>query len=151
VSLSALAREAFQDVVPGESRRGIAFAVGDLPAAPGDAVLLRVVLHQLLANAVKFTASRPERRIEVRAVREEGAVWYEVADSGIGFDPAHVKKLFGLFQRLHAREGFTGTGIGLAIVKRIVERHGGRVRAEGAVGRGATFAFTIPQTGGDDA
>lgn len=151
VNLSALAREAFQDVVPGESRGGIDFAVGDLPAAFGDAVLLRVVFHQLLANAVKFTASLPERRIEVRAVREGETVWYELADSGVGFDPAHVEKLFGMFQRLHARDGFTGTGIGLAIVKRIVERHGGRVRAEGAVGRGATFAFTIPQAGGDDA
>ncbi len=151
VNMTALAREAFQDVVPEESREGIDLAVGELPAATADGVLLRVVFHQLLANAVKFTASVPERRIEVRAVREAGAVWYEVADSGVGFDPAHGEKLFGMFQRLHARDGFTGTGIGLAIVKRIVERHGGRVRAEGAVGRGATFAFTIPKAGGDDA
>lgn len=151
VNMNALAREAFLDVVPAELREGVDLAVGDLPAAPGDAVLLRVVFRHLLANAVKFTASLPQRRIEVRAVRDGGAVWYEVADSGVGFDPAHAEKLFGMFQRLHARDGFTGTGIGLAIVKRIVERHGGRVRAEGAVGRGATFAFTIPQAGGDDA
>lgn len=151
VNMRTLALEAFQDVVPGEARGGISFVVEDLPAASGDAALLRVVFHQLLANAVKFTAARPERRVDVRAVRNEGVAWYEVADSGVGFDPALEQKLFGMFQRLHSRDGFEGTGIGLAIVKRIVERHGGRVRATGEPGRGAVFAFAIAEAGGADA
>lgn len=151
LDLEGLAREAFQEIVPEDARTSIDFAVRALPAATGDASLLRVVFHELIANAVKFTAPGPARRIEVRAAREEGAVWYEVADNGVCFDQAHAQKLFGTFQRLHARDGFEGTGIGLAIVKRIVERHGGRVRAEGAAGRGATLAFTIPESGGNDA
>lgn len=150
VDMDGLAREVFLEIVPEEDRKSIEFAVRELPAATCDAALVRVVFRELIGNAVKFTAPGPERRIEVRAVREEGAVWYEVADSGVGFEPVHARKLFGMFQRLHARDGFDGTGIGLAIVKRIVERHGGRIRAVGAAGRGATFAFTIPEPGGND-
>lgn len=144
VDLAALARSAFDDVVPAETRESWCFRVGELPLVRGDAALLRVVLRQLLANAVKATAERPARCIEVRGRVEEGYVVCEVVDDGVGFDPVHTGRLFRVFERLQAGEGDDGTGIGLAIVRRIVERHGGSVRAEGRPGQGATFGFSLP-------
>ncbi|HMM34869.1 MAG TPA: ATP-binding protein, partial [Thermoanaerobaculia bacterium] len=151
LDLAELARSAFEDVVPADSRGGFRFEVGELPAVRGDAALLRVVLRQLLANAVRSTAARPGSGVEVRGRIEAGQVVCEVADDGVGFDPAHTGRLFRLFERLHAGEGDDGTGIGLAIVRRIVERHGGSVRAEGRPGQGATFTFSLPAWGEIDA
>jgi PAS domain S-box-containing protein len=144
VDLAALARSAFEDVVPPEARGTCRFAVGELPAVRGDAALLRVVLRHLLANAVRSTAARPGECVEVRGRVEAEQVVCEVVDDGVGFDPAHAGRLFRLFERLHAGEGGEGTGIGLAIVRRVVEKHGGSVHAEGRPGQGATFVFSLP-------
>ncbi|MDQ3604487.1 MAG: ATP-binding protein, partial [Actinomycetota bacterium] len=111
----------------------------------GDASLLKVALENLLGNAWKFTARERGARIEFGADRDPGPGFlvYYVRDNGAGFDQAYADKLFGAFQRLHGQDEFEGTGIGLATVARIVHRHGGRVWAEGRVGEGATFYFTL--------
>jgi signal transduction histidine kinase len=118
--------------------------IDPLPPARGDRGLLRQVLSNLLQNAAKFTRDRPSARIEVGAGADSGQTVYFVKDNGAGFDARYTDKLFGVFQRLHSTEQFDGTGVGLAIVKRIVQRHGGRVWAEGALNQGATFFFTLP-------
>lgn len=133
-----------------EAHRDIRFHVGELPGVIGDEVLLRQLLHNLVRNAVKFTrpVPRPEIQIEAR-LNAIGMVELSVKDNGVGFDPAHATKLFGVFQRLHSESQFEGTGIGLAIVKRIATRLGGEVRAEGAVGAGATVYVTLRPAGSD--
>ncbi len=108
-----------------------------------DRGLILIVLENLLANAWKFTAPRDDACIEFATITVDGALSCYVRDNGVGFDPAYADKLFGSFQRLHAADEFAGAGIGLATVQRIIERHGGHAWAEGAVGRGATFYFTL--------
>jgi signal transduction histidine kinase len=120
------------------------FVIGHLPPAWGDRGLLRQVWVNLVANALKFSARRPAPRIEVGGARRAGAVEYFVRDNGVGFDPKHVGLVFGVFQRLHSESEFEGTGVGLALVQRIVHRHGGSVRADGAPGAGATFHVSLP-------
>jgi two-component system, chemotaxis family, sensor kinase Cph1 len=126
--------------------RRIKWRLQDLPPLMGDPVMMRLVLENLFSNAVKYTRRRDEALIEVGARRERGEIVYYVRDNGVGFDMAYVGKLFGVFQRLHRIEEFEGTGIGLANVRRIVERHGGRTWAEGALENGATFYFAFPET-----
>jgi light-regulated signal transduction histidine kinase (bacteriophytochrome) len=121
--------------------------ISDLPDVPGDRTLLHEVWTQLISNAAKFAGQRPIPRLEIRASAEAGRVVYRVRDNGIGFDMKYADKLFGIFQRLHGDAAFPGSGIGLAIVKRIVHRHGGTVWAEARLGEGATFSFALP-TGG---
>jgi light-regulated signal transduction histidine kinase (bacteriophytochrome) len=104
---------------------------------------MRIVLQNLLANAWKFTGKRPHGRVEVGAMAHDGGRAFYVRDDGAGFDMAYAAKLFGAFQRLHGAAEFPGSGIGLATVQRIIHRHGGRVWAEGAPDRGATFYFTL--------
>jgi light-regulated signal transduction histidine kinase (bacteriophytochrome) len=102
-----------------------------------------VVLDNLLRNAWKFTGKKPHARIELKALRDNDQTIYSVHDDGTGFDMKYADKLFGIFQRLHATKDFPGSGVGLAIVQRIIQRHGGKVWAEGAEGKGATFSFTL--------
>lgn len=142
--LTACARGILAELAAGAPGREVEAVVEDgLVADEVDAPLARLVLHNLLANAWKFTAPRPRARIEVGALRREQETVYFVRDDGVGFDMAFVDKLFAPFQRLHHEPEFPGTGIGLATVRRIVARHGGRVWAEATVGRGATFYFTL--------
>lgn len=147
VDMAALAREAFEESRATVPERKIELRVGRLPEALGDEALLRQVLANLIGNAVKFTGPRAEAIIEVNGAVEDEECVYGVTDNGVGFDMAHAQRLFGAFERLHSMREFEGTGIGLAIVKRVVERHGGRVWAEGRVGEGARFQFTLPCRG----
>jgi PAS domain S-box-containing protein len=144
VNMGQLVRDAWTDLEPLRVGRQIRFEAGTLPPARGDPSMLRQVWANLLGNAVKFTRHVADARIEVGGEITGSEYTYFVRDNGVGFDPAYAHKLFGVFQRLHGVQEFEGTGIGLAIVKRIVTRHGGRVDAEGAVGRGTTFRFTLP-------
>lgn len=114
-----------------------------LPRSRGDEGLLRQVWINLLDNAIKYSSKHPRPRIEVASFWENGRDWYRVRDNGVGFDPEQKGLLFGVFTRLHAEHEFPGTGVGLAIVKRVLERHGGEVRADGRVGAGAVFEFTL--------
>jgi signal transduction histidine kinase len=142
LDMNALVERAWEDMGDGFSGE---FLLGALPPATADRALLIQVWHQLIANAVKFSNGRPGARIEVSGTAEESECIYHVADNGAGFDMRYAAKLFGVFQRLHGADEFPGTGVGLAIVERVVTRHGGRVWAEGDPGHGARFHFTLPR------
>jgi light-regulated signal transduction histidine kinase (bacteriophytochrome) len=116
-----------------------------LRAARGDAALIRQVWLNLVANAVKFSGAREQPSVEVSGHENGAENIYCVKDNGVGFDMQYYDKLFGVFQRLHSEQAFTGTGIGLAIVQRIIVRHGGRVWAESKLQEGATFYFSLPK------
>lgn len=143
VDLTRLAESVVQELRNAEPQRNVDFVAAPGLIAHGDERLLRVVLHNLLSNAWKFTARASAPRVELGRVESNAGPAYYVRDNGAGFDMRYVAKLFGAFQRLHGVKDFEGTGIGLATVQRIVQRHGGRVWAEGAVGAGATFYFTL--------
>src|SRR6185295_4342937 len=119
--------------------------IGDLPQAQGDRALLKQVWVNLIGNALKYSSKRDAARVEIGGQIEGEENIYWVRDNGAGFDPRYAAKLFGVFQRLHSNEEFTGTGVGLAIVQRVVTRHGGRVWAEGRPGEGACFFFSLPR------
>ena len=145
VDMTGMVNHMVQELVSKEPTRKIDVHVSDLHAALADADMMRQVWLNLLENAVKYTGKRDAAIIEVRSYQTgKGEICYEVKDNGEGFDMKYVGKLFGVFQRLHKIQDFAGTGVGLAIVKRIISRHGGRVWAEGALHAGAVFYFTIP-------
>jgi light-regulated signal transduction histidine kinase (bacteriophytochrome) len=142
--MTALARECAAELEASLSGRQVEIVVSELPAARADPTLVRQVLANLLSNAVKYTRDQEAARIEVGAVTgDDGIPAYFVRDNGVGFDMRYVDKLFKVFQRLHRAEDYEGTGVGLALVARIVHRHGGRIWAEGAPDEGATFTFTL--------
>jgi signal transduction histidine kinase len=143
-----VARRAFAELAPECEGRDVRFTVHDLPACEADAALLKQVFGNLLANALKFTRRREVAVIEVGCEWDGDRPIYLVRDNGAGFDMRYAHKLFGVFQRLHRAEEYEGTGVGLALVQRIVYRHGGRIWAEAALEQGATFRFTL--SGGDD-
>jgi signal transduction histidine kinase len=147
VNLTELVRQTLTELQVEERDRNMDIRVADLPDCMGDPALLRQVLVNLLSNAMKYTRQRPVAVIEVGFKTEGAETAYYVRDNGAGFDMQYADKLFGVFQRLHSAEQFSGTGVGLSIVHRIILRHGGRIWAEGAVDKGATFYFTLPQTG----
>ncbi len=143
VDLTALARFVLARLQKNEPERQAELLISEGLVANGDASLLELVLENLLGNAWKFTGKCPMARIEFGVRPEDGRLVFFVRDNGAGFDMAYVDKLFGVFQRLHSGAEFEGTGIGLATVQRIIQRHVGQVWAEGAVGQGATFYFTL--------
>jgi light-regulated signal transduction histidine kinase (bacteriophytochrome) len=146
VALDPLVREMLGDVQAETKQRNIAWEVHPLPAVRADRALLRLALVNLISNAIKFTSTRAEARIEIGCAPGSGdETVIFIRDNGVGFDPRYAGKLFGVFQRLHNRDEFEGTGIGLANVQRIIHRHGGRTWAEGAVDGGATFFFSLPK------
>jgi PAS domain S-box-containing protein len=146
VSLDQLVHEVLVDLRAETQGRQIAWNIGKLPEVCGDRAMLRQVLLNLLGNAVKYTHDRPQAEIEIGTESRGDESIVFVRDNGAGFDMQYVDKLFGVFQRLHSDEEFEGTGIGLALVRRIISRHGGRTWAEGKVGAGATFWFSLPAT-----
>jgi two-component system, sensor histidine kinase and response regulator len=146
VELSALAQEVIKMLRQGEPARRVNVAIQDGMTVQGDSRLLRQVLENLLGNAWKFTSRREGGRIELGAHRQDGIMTYFVRDNGAGFDMEYADKLFVPFQRLHGMNEFPGTGVGLSTVQRIISRHGGRAWAEGKVGEGATFYFTLGDT-----
>ena len=143
VDLSALARELADELHAGEPQRGVEWVIAPQVSAEGDPGLFRVMLQNLIGNAWKYSSRRDDARIEFGVAEIDGRTAYFVRDNGAGFDMAYANKLFGAFQRLHSNSEFPGTGIGLATVARILHRHGGRVWADGRVGEGATFYFSL--------
>lgn len=145
VDLASIAREVATRLQREQPHRAVELVIPADVLAVGDPRLLGVVLENLLGNAWKFTSKRTQARVEFGHRTEPGRSAYFVRDNGAGFDMAYAEKLFGVFQRLHSASEFEGTGIGLATVQRIIQRHGGRVWAEGEVDRGATFYFTLEE------
>jgi len=145
IDMDKLSRIVFDEVKAAIPKREIQFNINPLPSAYGDRGMIHQVFFNLMSNAVKFTKTREEAIIELGGWSEEGESIYYVRDNGVGFDMQYAGKLFGAFQRMHAEKEFEGTGIGLAIIQRIIHRHGGRVWAEGKVNEGATFYFSLPR------
>jgi two-component system sensor histidine kinase/response regulator len=144
IDMTALAAAAAAEVMAGYTGPKPRIDIADLPTVAGDATVIRQVWCNLIGNALKYSAKRPEPRIRISGRIENSEAIYQVEDNGAGFDMRYADKLFGVFQRLHRTEEFSGTGVGLAIVHRIVARHGGRIWAQGAPDAGACFQFALP-------
>ena len=144
VDLSDMARRIVADLQRNDPSRQVDLQIANLPPVEADAALVRIALDNLLRNAWKYTSHHPQARIEFGTQTIDGGTVYFVRDDGAGFDPARIAELFEPFHRLHSKSQFAGTGVGLATVQRILARHGGKIWAEGAVEKGATFFFTLP-------
>lgn len=145
VNMNTLVHGTIKELIQSDEPSVIEFKIPDLHTAACDPNLIRQVWLNLISNAIKYTRSKPIRIIEIGSYREAGRIIYYVKDNGVGFNPAYTHKLFGVFQRLHKATDFEGTGVGLAIVKRIISRHNGYSWAEGAIDEGATFYFSLPE------
>ncbi len=145
IDMAQLANEALREIAHSHKGTMPRCTIGDLPPAWGDRSLLRQVWLNLLGNAVKYSSGRADAAVEVTGETDGVESAYAVRDNGAGFDMRYVDRLFGVFQRLHSNDQFPGTGVGLALVRRIVTRHGGQVTGEGKVNEGATFRFTLPR------
>jgi len=146
VPLQDIVRQAQTDLSPEALGRKINWRIQPLPTVRADPTLLRQVFAALLGNAIKFTRSRDPAEIEIGAREERGRWVIFVRDNGVGFDQKFVSRLFGIFQRLHSEREFEGTGSGLALVRKIISRHGGETWAEGRLNEGATFYFSLPKS-----
>jgi light-regulated signal transduction histidine kinase (bacteriophytochrome) len=144
--MNEIVREVIESVSQDYPDRSIEWTISKLPSVFCDTAMMRLVWVNLLNNAVKFTKTREKASVEVGVKVETKEVIFFVRDNGVGFDMQYAQKLFGVFQRLHAMEEFEGTGIGLANVRRIIVRHGGRTWAEAELDKGATFYFSLPHT-----
>lgn len=145
ISMGAMVRSVYSELEAINPGRHIDFRVGDLPACQGDSAMMRQVLTNFISNAIKYSRNRDPAVIEVGGRPEGGEIVYFVKDNGVGFEMQYVNKLFGVFQRLHSATEFEGTGVGLALAQRILQRHGGRAWAEGKVNEGAVFYFALPR------
>jgi PAS domain S-box-containing protein len=144
VALEPLVREIIEELAEASKGRVVQWQIGSLPEISGDRVMLKQIFSDLLANALKYTRPRRVAEIQIGCQAAQKELVFHIRDNGVGFDPAFVHKLFGVFQRLHTTQEFEGTGLGLANVRRFVHRHGGRTWAEGAVDKGATLFFSFP-------
>ena len=141
INLTRIARSVIDELQKSQPQRNVKIRIADGMEEIADSKLMRIVLENLLGNAWKFTGKKAQAVIEFGFKNEGGKKAYFIRDNGAGFDMAYADKLFAPFQRLHMEDEFPGTGIGLATVRRIIHRHGGHVRTEGAIGKGATFYF----------
>jgi PAS domain S-box-containing protein len=144
IDIGSLAKDVFEELKAINPERMLNLVISNPPKGMGDPSMMHQVLVNLLSNAIKFTRKRDMAQIEIGGFRNDGENTYYVKDNGVGFDMADIDKLFGVFQRLHSADEYEGTGVGLAIVQRIITRHGGRVWAEGKLDEGAVFYFTLP-------
>jgi len=144
VNMDELVRRVADDFAAEREGRQTALSIETLPGTEGDPALLRHVWAALISNALKFTRDQAVADIRIGSLQAGTETVYFIRDNGIGFDMRYATKLFGVFQRLHHPDEFEGTGVGLAIVQRIIHRHGGRIWADAAVGQGATFYFALP-------
>lgn len=143
IDMASLVQTVFRETAPG-THQAMDFNVGALPDATGDPALIRQVWQNLISNAIKYSSKKETIRIRIDGKKEDDRIIYSVQDNGVGFNQDYAHKLFGVFQRLHKQEDFEGTGVGLAIVQRIIHRHGGEAWAEGRPNEGATFYFALP-------
>jgi light-regulated signal transduction histidine kinase (bacteriophytochrome) len=145
LDMSAIVRAVVAEAVAVHTGPQAAIDIAPLPSAAADSVVIRHVWSNLIGNALKYSSKRPDPRIRISGSAGNGEVTYQIEDNGAGFDMSHAEKLFGVFKRLHGTDEFPGTGVGLAIVHRIISRHGGRIWAHGEPGIGARIQFTLPE------
>jgi light-regulated signal transduction histidine kinase (bacteriophytochrome) len=150
IDMTALAHAAAAEIMSVYTGPKPVIDIAELPTVAGDATVMRQVWSNLIGNALKYSAKRPEPRISISGLMADREVIYRVEDNGAGFDMRYADKLFGVFQRLHRTEDFSGTGVGLAIVHRIIARHGGRIWAQGEPDAGACFQFALPITAAEN-
>ncbi|CAN5443846.1 hypothetical protein BH10BAC3_BH10BAC3_09530 [soil metagenome] len=144
INMNGISITAFDEIHESLKSR-VEFVLNNLEPAMADYALIKQVMINLLSNAIKYSSKSTQPKIIVSSFIENSEIIYAIKDNGVGFDAKYTNKLFGIFQRLHSSDEFEGTGVGLATVKRIIYKHGGRVWAEGRLGDGATFYFSIPQ------
>lgn len=145
IDMNVLVKEVIRELENDKRTKNVKWDIHDLPVACGDLELLRQVYMNLISNAVKYSSTKPQSQVEIGSSKEDGNTVYYVKDNGVGFNMKYEDKLFGVFQRLHAAHEFEGTGIGLAIVKRIILKHGGNVWAKAELDKGACFYFTVEE------